>query len=240
MSERKGMDLSHGNDVENVIIIQPLAEEKEDRRFFTVEKMERIFNLSRSFEGLTHRGSMHLFSCGHEPISYIECGGALKIEQIKEHQKKGRLKNAQLIVSCSNHNCKMELGAFMAADQLWNLLFHLMIKQMVPDLQSCNYIDCLQMVKISNSGCDLASKLGMISLSDTIFAGKLDNGYFSESAWLEGFALGFTIQPGVMTLNSCDGFDEWLKFLFLKKMEQIKEMLETSNLFLRGPKTKRG
>ncbi|MCX6742618.1 MAG: hypothetical protein NT116_00085 [Candidatus Parcubacteria bacterium] len=245
MEKREATDLCIESEVRNIVIVQPNYGETKDLRFFDRLDRETILNEAKKFHYLHHLGTMSLTFNGEEPQSYVSCGGILSIKQTIDDSKswmKCLQRRPSLMLTCSNKRCNMELWTYLPADQLWNFLFHLMIKQMIPDMKTCYYLDCRQMVhnQESRSGLDLVSRLGTISLTENILFGHIDNGEFSPVMEFEPdkFAIGFTIQPGVETLNGCDELDEWLKFLFLKKIEQITEVHEKTNLFLRGPKTK--
>ncbi len=145
-----------------------------------------------------------------------------------------------LRLSCSNPNCRMDIrsNVFKDITDISNLIFHLMLKQMVPNLPTLNYVDCSK--KQDGEGKKFADvrALGVISLALEDFWGFVHNGYFSDLTTSK-FALGFMFAPGMLTETGCGGYDSWLQLLVEKKFEHLAQLHRSMTPSLIGPKSVR-
>jgi len=234
--ERRWSDLSVSNrgDGLYLILAQPGLMRGLGKSALDSELMQKIFDQTMALENLTHAGIMlttDQWENKGKPIHFKNCGGDLKF--LPAQPDDSRFVSANLLIVCNK--CEMKVGIELSREQVSNVLLHLMIKQIVPWLGTCNFTDCNRGSSHFSWGEQVNEEwirnLGLISLID-----RFGHGWAGDSA-NEWWALGFMLMPGMNTWASCDGFDNWLRFLFLKKMEQIKSVLEINNLLLRGPKS---
>lgn len=230
---------------ENIILLQPQTSVGHDKSFFLQPKSEEVFVMVYkdvvSLTSLVHITSVHCYNYESDPgkplSSGPNCNGIITFKvATKETQAKGFGEKTQIV--CSNPSCGMKLTSRLTIPEISNVMFHLMIKQMMPSLATCNYVDCSATEETMNLNSENAEKiraLGLISLSSKTASGVVQNGYFTGH---ENFSIGFTFMPGMNTINGCDGFDRWFRFLIAKKFEQLKQQHQTSLAALLGPKTR--
>ncbi|OHB16544.1 MAG: hypothetical protein A2605_03435 [Candidatus Zambryskibacteria bacterium RIFOXYD1_FULL_39_35] len=145
-----------------------------------------------------------------ESLDYLYCGNLF--EASVDH-------NGCLAWHCEN--CKTKMRFFhIKRDRAPNILLHLLLKQMIPTLRTCNYI--------------WTEKTGVISVLDNALAYKPDSQGDAQPSWKAG--LGFTFMPGMHTLENLGGFDEWLRYLVQIKFDQLQEVAESQLPRLIGPK----
>ena|GEM_PF-6319012 len=229
------------------VIIQPaLTKGSNDEWIIRSSQMQEIINSSKEFTGFLHVGCLKTGTIygNVEPAGFKSCQGALvvksgivPIEPFESRYPEPWQKQVNLTISCTH--CRMELFTTLTSQELRSVIFHLMVKQMIPNFPACNYIDCNQFERssiLSSQEAGAICDLGLLSLSPDILLGS-DGLYFLEERNWHG--LGFMLKQKMNTLYDCDNFSEWLKFLVVKKMEQIQETLEFTESLLRGPKSKR-
>jgi len=233
----------------NVIIARPeLAGllKREQERIHDLNAMSMVFENAYSLHGLKHAGLLTIDSYARDPLCFAPCKGNLIFYSARElqsinklgerkdsllYQRPNLVTDSNMAVVCDDHECKAEFVLNLTREQCQSLIFHLMIKQMIPALQSCCYIDCSK--KEDDYQQQEIRQLGLISLNTDILHGQM-----ALRKNFDWFALGFMLTDKMKTLDSCDGFDQWLKLLFLKKMDQIKQVLDLNSAILRGPKQK--
>lgn len=211
-----------------------------------VELMEKAFKDALGLKGLIHVTSLTCSNYHPDPGEPIglgpQCGSLLKIQPVPDGKKYAWLrdKNSQVLITCSNPSCGMSLGSWLTLAELENLLLHMMLKQMVPDLATCNFVDCTQAecIRLHGGEREAIKRIGLVSVASEVFWGVVVNGYFTSATCqaIDNFGLGFTLVPGMNTRNGCDGFDEWFRFLVQKKFEALKELQRQLVPALLGPK----
>lgn len=240
-------DLPFGVASEHIMLIQPAATRKISKQEFLEkeENFQQVFNDVTALTGLIHAGSLHCYNyCDNpgEPIHLEKCGGTLWINPVTAFKKssfpwlvEGR---ATYVIKCSEGLCGMEMGFQpLAKPEINNLMFHLMLKQMAPSIPTCNYVDCTSTdwVHDEMDKIKCIRELGVVSVASHALWGIISaKNYFASYG--EYYSLGFMLMPGMNTINGCDGFDEWLKFLVKEKFKQLKRQHDEALPFLIGPK----
>lgn len=236
----------------NVIIARPILSDKSEDIFHDPGAMSIILDNACNLQGLKHAGMLTLDRFDSKPHWYEPCGGNLIFFRAREiqalntdhenslfHQRPNLVNDSNMALVCENRKCNAEFVLNLTREQTQSLIFHLMIKQMIPALQSCYYLNCGNkeeydpLDSMDEKKLKLISELGLISLHTEILHGQM-----ALRKNLDWFALGFMLTDKMKTLDSCDGFDQWLKLLFLQKMDQIRQVLDLNSAILRGPKKK--
>jgi hypothetical protein len=203
------------------------------------EPMAKIFSGIMSLQNLTHVGTGLWFKGGADsgpsrPRLHA-CGGILRFELLLENLKALAALNkrfwddeSHLVLSCSK--CNMKFGIHAQEVELKNIIFHLMLKQMMPDLPFCNFLNC--------SDIRALELHGVISLS----ARNLCTGDYPEF-WphhdhypRSDASLAFRIASGMDTQSGFCDLDGWASLLMIKKFVQMKEILASLPSELLGPK----
>lgn len=241
--ERPMSDLPHRIGGERIIIVQPQITVGMEKSALANPADENLFQriFARIFWGqvLIHAGSLQCdnnFTTPGCPIHFKPCGGELSTagEPPKWLRDMGW---GGLFFSCSNPACQMELGSRLVTSELQNIMLHLALKQMFTRAPFCNYVDCDQRQfddLLHGEMLKNIQELGVIAVASELMFGKMDNGYFGEHPFR--FSLGFMLMQGIRTLYGFDGYDEWVNFLFSKKMEQINSVWSSMKPFLLGSK----
>lgn len=240
------LPLKIGND--SILLFQPVntadggTNYHNDREF-----LERAFNEAASLTGLIHVCS---FSCSsqNDELGGLfslgpQCGGRLILQPTQSVESlRSRCAANQVALTCSNPACHMEVTSTECPTEqdLLNLVLHLMLKQMVPNLPVANYLDCS--IKEGNhlmkeGEGDAIRALGLIAIASEFLWGTVSNGYFGT--FPERFGFGFMLAPGMQTAEGCGGYDQWLKLLVEKKFESLKEVYRSLAPLLLGPKLPR-
>jgi hypothetical protein len=244
-SEKKSRD-------EQIILIQPKLTPKPAKAEigrWDDSTLDAVFKSTLSLDMLVHTGFLicDMFNYKHDkmgmPVYFDYCGGDLRITKIKQHtQHDDFLKElggySELAITCSNPKCEMLLGTKFSKIELRNVLLHLMLKQMIPNLATCNYVDCSGLREgdlLPERDYKSIRALGLVSVISESMWGKFKSEHFTIIRG-EHASLGFTLKPGINSANSCDGLDNWLKFLVCKKFSQLKELIDRSGFSLLGPK----
>lgn len=109
-------------------------------------------------------------------------------------------------------------------EELPNLFLHLLLKQVVPDLPTCNYIH------LENG---IGGELGTIAIAGDELGINPQGGTGTMAS------LGFTLMPGMRTLHNLGQFEEWLKALLAIKYQQLEAAAKSLLPELLGPKPHR-
>lgn len=261
MEKERFSDLASQHEGYRIIVIKPrlidhyppkeeLLEQEKLPAYRTPEQslLKMLYEEVLSLRGLKHDCSLLCsgeFATG-EPIAYYSCGGSLEFRMMPLSPRYDwlREREKEILVTCTQPNCHMEIGISWSISELREAMFHLMLKQMVPGLPTCNYIDCT--LKRKNFSYLLAEeqmsakriqRLGLISLIPDICWGKIKKGPFGDHVY--DFSLGFMLMPGMETTEGFDGFDRWVRFLIEKKFRRLHKQLKALTPQVIGPKTAR-
>jgi hypothetical protein len=145
-----------------------------------------------------------------ESHEYQYCGGLFETANDNE---------GRLTWYCENCNTK---GRFrwIKRPEVPNILLHLLLKQAVPSLRTGNYI--------------WTEETGVVSLLHEALLYKPDSQGETPPSWIAN--LGFVFMPGMHTLESLNGFEEWLRYLVKIKFDQLMEMHQSLLPGIVGPK----
>jgi hypothetical protein len=207
------------------------------------KRMTQAFEDAFHCEGLRHVRSFQWDYSKDEnggPFALgAECGGNLRIVDSKTLEWFKSEKSANTIaLTCTNPNCGMALrsGSYRTKESLSNLMLHMMLKQMAPELKTLNFADCSQRQRpLIQGNLEEAHRIGLISVAHQEFWGNIKR--TSPNALTEGlYCLGFTLMMGLKTADDCDGQDQWLRFLLEKKFEALHKHHDASSSILFGPK----
>ena len=186
---------------------------------------------------LCHLGWLEIYSYdpeGSRPMSIEPCGGELIITpNFPEGHRPQKIKKnkGRLYVNCTNPQCGLELGICSSAEEVDNIMFYLMLKQMIPQARFCNFIDCgatldedfpLAYADPIDQRARLSQLrgLGLVSLQTKFFWGFRSQE--NPLCW-DIFPLGYILMPGMNTVEDPGIFDSWLKRLHKLRVERIKE-----------------
>lgn len=232
------------------------------------KKLEETFKkLSRdivSLKDLVHVGTLHYnntSTSGAIIDGWLGCGGVLEFsaEKILSSEKPnscpymglGERAGIQTHLYCCGGQCQMHLAGYETLPELQNLILHLAIKQIVPELKTCNFLNCQLQVAHFDTTDWAIGKLGTISFKGEVFSGGIILGKQSEDLFpllktsllgyeSQGWGMAFMLIPGMATGFGFDGLDQWLKFLLLEKFEQLETLSERLPEFFLCPKQTRG
>ena len=244
-------DLQRVIETEKVVIVQS---QKLTAEFYASLKEKKFNGVADDvFRGIfdsildLHLAHVGFLACDNQhsnepgtPFHFISCGGILTITAEMPDADFSWLKSPErgnLFITCSNPACKMTLASNRELSELQNILFHLMLKQMFPTLNFCNYVACDQkrdnLVREEDYPKEI-QELGMVAVASEILSGIINNGYFSKRR--EQYSFGFMLMPGMNTLYGFGGFDGWARFLISKKMEQLADIEKSMRSKILGPK----
>ena len=225
--ELNDTDLSLGNGM-GFVVLQPIETEgmKGVANMDQPDKWalnRRIINGLQNAHRFVHVGNFSIatakegFPCYPESREYHSCGGIIEVKRSDSRPEPK--------IECSL--CPIDaLFYHLKLGELPDLLLHLLMKQMFPNLPTCNYFYC----EPDKPG----GELGMMAVAEDILglkrAGSL--GFWTAS-------LGFVLMPGMRVLDSFGGFDTWARFLVELKFEQIRSSHESLLPALIGEQSKR-
>lgn len=185
------------------------------------EGFREIYQDITACRNLKHAGTMYFGSSGYLPgqyaltsIGFTPCGGNVLLEEHEEKSSTGKWFGKK--ITCLNHK-GMVLKAKRSMGDMGNLMLHLALKQIVPALNFCNYIDC-GFEGASEARIEIdeeARQLGVVAFMRSAFISDLSG----------GGNFGFILMPGMRTTMGCDGFDKWLQYLVLRKFWQLRDFL---------------
>lgn len=166
---------------------------------------------------LTCSGEHDSYQTQGQPIRFVWCGG------------KALLSRSRWII-CDR--CTMAFQSQYDNERFQNAMFHLMLKQMVPDLPCCNFVDG----SITPASDGLTSKelnairlLGVIAVDCCLRDSSIHR--------KRPYRLGFTFMPGIRTrTHGPEEFGSWLQYLVFRKFQQLEELHEIELPMLFGPK----
>jgi len=213
-----------------------------------------------SLKDLVHVGTLHYNNTSAKGTivdGWLGCGGVLKFSAEKKlnswppYMGLGERAGTQTHLYCLGGRCQMHLAGLETLPELQNLLLHLAIKQMVPELKTCNFLNCqLQVAHFDPTECAIG-KLGTISFKGEVFSEGIISGKQSEELFphlktsllgyeSQGWGMAFMLSPGMATGSDFDGLDQWVKFLLLEKFKQLETLSERLPEFFLGPKPTSG
>lgn len=190
-----------------------------DGKFFS-----SIVDTTIHFMDMHHTGMLTL-SGGHsstqtqgQPLKFVRCGGKAYIV-------------GHSWISCDK--CTMVFQILQYDNERFkNTMFHLMLKQMVPGLPCCNFVDCSVTPETDNL---TAKKLVAIRSLGVVAVDCCLQGLPGKAEEGKHYGLGFTLMPGMCT-HGPEGLGPWLQYLVCRKFQQLKELHETKLPMLFGPK----
>jgi hypothetical protein len=248
---RKFSDLPFMPGHEKVIVLQPSAARLLKKGTFYQHPDNRdalyasvLSDLERPVNFLVHAGS---FTCyryqdnpGEASIVGPSCGGAVHIRPVwKSVAPDAKFqRDYKTIITCGNRDCKMTLGSRLDITEWPNVLFHLALKQMVPDLPTLNYTNCLAKeeghTEQQRKDLEAVRAFGVVSIASEIVCGIIDNGFFDKFDSV--YSIGFMLVPGMDTCNGCGGVVRWLQLLVQEKFKRLKDEHNQKLSWLIGPK----
>ena len=253
MSYIKYSDLPSKSVDERILLFQPrttipanvpIATESQGQP--SEKYLKQVFDDAVNLTGLVHVCSLLCKSGFSEHAGPFavgpRCGGNLVLQT--RAARSGNKESTEIALTCDGDGCNMDVTYIMDKTKrgLSNLLLHLMLKQMVPNLASLNHVDC-GLKKASyfdpehRQEGEYINGLGLISIASEAVWGNVENGFF-ESPELSGsrFTFGFMMEKGMQTADGCGGHDKWLQLLVRKNLESLKEIHSLLTPFLCGPK----
>lgn len=170
---------------------------------------------------LTCSGATSMVQSQGEPLEFVPCGGPARLD-------------GDTIV-CDACNTAF---SFIGSDfkNLRNIMFYLMLKQMVPDMRFCNFVDCSltpesKRFAYDNPELEAIRSLGVVAVHRCLL-------YLSPGA--EGVrhaGLGFMFAPEMRTrTKGLRKFGPWLQYLMCEWYNRIKASEDDTREFRYGPK----
>ncbi|MBU4332424.1 hypothetical protein KKD19_01525 [Patescibacteria group bacterium] len=252
MSKYRFSDLPFDGGIgQEIVVVQPGPTASLDKENFLARgEFESVFAAVMGDNALVHTGTLHCVD-GGEPLRFNECGGFLyrdvhplcSIHPLQNRVYVDLEKDGWPAFHCAG--CDTTATPKMTKREFKDLMLHLMIKQMVPSWFACNYTDCSQMSEDYHPRGKEAIRelqaLGVISIAPKILWGLSPENASREQSGHCGImghhSLGFMVMPGTRSLtHGCDGFDEWLKLLFIKYREHISDWNKAATKSALGPR----
>jgi len=231
-------------------IFQPQATagmEIADFRLMSYQDLEKIWRQVMELQ-FVHVGALAYKESGPDLqiVGFKSCGGAISFSSISSDDRKEKFEWATGLSElgvCQKSDCGLEAG-FMHKAEAQRLLFFLGLKQMFPQLGSCNFINLARCADKRNEKERKTNPLnGLIGVREQTLLYKKaqllpfippDVVYAGDSC-----SIGFTIIEGVNTLDGFGGLDFWTRFLFFKKERFQKKAVENLEHALYGPSPSR-
>ncbi len=214
-------------DYQRIVLLRALDKEEAISRAAFHGIYERVVR----GQDLTHVGFLY---CRHDGVPTLlspDCGGIIQFQR-----QEGR-DEAEMICS----KCKMRLRFVSFAN--FPTVFHsLMLKQIVPGMASCNYIDCVAKGILGTERGKIyqarIKALGLISVFSECLWGYASTEFFpARDDFRPVYSLGFMLRPGINPSAGGDELFEWLQFLVCQGQERIKRLVRDELPFsLFGPR----
>ncbi|GEM_PF-4240626 len=235
MKQKKITDLPFRTDSYVIALLQP--ETIIDLGRLSTGLMAQAFEDSVTKPRMIHVRTLQCDKRG--PFALSEsCGGRITLKNPSEIG----VKHTGIVLACSNPECGLTVASdqYQTLPDLSNLLFHLMLKQMVPDLPTANFIDCnLKEEPLVRGELKDARALGLISVAADYLYGTVEKSLTAGQVRELSCGLGYMFTPGMDTQCDCDGYDAWLQFLVTKKFELLGDQHDALASMLLGPKPAR-
>lgn len=187
--------------------------------------------------------------------NFYPCGGTIAIGEIPNalllndpndrfFSEIQRDKNFRMYLWCSG--CQTLVGLAVAPDELPHLMYHLMLKQLAPEIPSLRFVDTERLKGVRGDSIEEEAKaLGIISLAPNILYGPADPGWrfprpnSSEGIFLwnnrkQSLDLGFTLGAGICPPSGIEG--KLLRLLVYEKFQQLKQEADRHQGRLLGSK----
>lgn len=186
-----------------------------------------IFRDSMNLLGLIHKGML-------SNARFNPCGGLLTFMRMAEAKNvDSRLAGGEIYVQCSGP-CKRNFATNFTREQLQSILFSLMLKQMVPQLHTCDLID------FGLSAGYKMRQLGLISVTDDVFLGL--EGHIGVESYkyliLDHYGLGFMLIPGMSAKAAYGELGPWLQLLAAEQHHRFGRMLDELKTLSLGPRSR--
>jgi hypothetical protein len=218
-----------------IIVVQSMATLDLTTEDFFSRDSEFFGAVSRSLAELRliHVGSLHadLYDDPRERgrvVHHLPCGGILTVKS--DLRKEG--------MKC---DCGVDLKVVQQSTliSLADTLFFLALKQVFPFLPMLNYLDCQRApvgYHIGDNGHEGIKQLGMVSVARRVLYGCVRDVYFRDTiSPVNGYDLGFTVIPGMDTLNGCGQAEMWSRFLQVEYLARMGRLLNNLSPLMMGP-----
>lgn len=250
MSHPKYSDLPFEVGSEEVIVVQPehtLGMSYEcflgkGEKFF-----QEVFNDVITFQRLQAIGMLRCYMYGDDigrPSHFESWKEYLTMEPISRQAPDWLRGQGDTLVSCKHQygrNTNLVMPYWFASMDIADIMFHLMMKQMVPQLHTCNWVDCSRWKRdlmldqhLTEDEARRIQGLGFMSIVSQCFWG--DIGGCEKFLNLDRYSLGFVLMPGMDMRAGCGGFDEWLRFLVAQKYKRDVEHHKSQLTHIAGPR----
>ncbi len=177
------------------------------------------------FVGLIHEGWLSCDKHG-EPIAFQPCGEFIDLCPLKESDPAWlQRQDVRFILQCSNPLCQTSLGLrdFSTRSEAGRLMLDLMIKQMFPNLNMLNFVNCGDKEWPTPKAREVCPQVGVIALAAEALVGMVPNSFFKHHT-LHSYGLGFTLALGMETTVNFGGYDAWARFLMTRREEAFKRL----------------
>lgn len=241
-----------GSGLDVVVIAPAFFETMGQEEFSTGALFERTVDDVIDLRNLRH---VAMLSCSGafgdykqtqgEPASFTPCGGQLNFLPLPrwDHwltsKEVSGLSSVDGYLSCTQ--CRMEMiTPRYTRQQLESAMFFLMLKQMVPMLSTCNFVDCSILPDRhyrSSEDAALVRSLGVVAIDQCLW-GALR--WFSDLGTTDHCGLGFTLLKDIQTNTKGPGvMGKWHQYLDCRWHQRIIEVESQTNQLRLGPKSVR-
>lgn len=239
MEKRKFSDLIINDDRPETpqgcaILVQPTLTQNISKQDFVragEDFFKEVWDRITTPEGLTHVCSLSYiqewFKRKTEGMIDNQCGKHLMFQNIDEPSTGTKRYRTHIFCHCGK-SFKTELSK----KELGETMLHLALKQMVPGLTCCNFLDWNTLE--TDSLLPAEEKIGLVSLLHRVLWRESKRELSWGSAGFYGLA--FRLLPGMNTHDSCDGLDPWLQFLVKQYSEHVWNVLQRTRASVCGPK----
>jgi hypothetical protein len=249
MSQEKYTDLPR-NERSDIAVIQPGSTFGLRRRSFLNDPdwIQNAFYDVYDFHNIRHVGTLTCNPYGRHtvvPKDFKQCGGKINVsDDLKAvHQLEGVISSfsqRDFSLHCDNPSCDLLLitTQYVRYQQFRNMLLHLMLKQVVPEAEFCNFIDCSRAPRFPDASPEIlktTQSLGFLAVTKCLW-GVLNN-HSNTLHHAESHILAFMLTQGMdIREEGCGAWSSWLQYLVCQKFIKDKELYKSLSEDFLGPK----
>lgn len=229
------------SDIRDIVVVQPGSTFSVDPIWIaTSDEWSRAFYDVSDWLNVRHVGTLTLSQHADGPDHLCHCSGQI---EVRDERTSDFCKRSQrdFILTCTNCAMSLVTDQYMLYREFRGIVLHLMLKQMVPDLACCNFVDCSGVqpgLVLIKQKADMMRQLGFLSVYAGLW-GKLNNPD-SIPDHTKHYGLGFMLMPNMhIRQEGCGAWSQWLQLLVHQKFLTLKELGDNLRPELLGPKPAR-
>lgn len=231
---------------QTVLVVQPKAIAELDaaelpRRMKDEHFLAETARQVMAFYNMVHVGTLTFRPCTSvcsiavSDLQFQACGGLLTsfgsgAEERWACAKKKKACDFSLLEVCGDDPGKRR-----------NVMLHLLLKQMVPQMSACNYLDCRLIraedfrFKPDQEELRAVRRLGLIALADQAVFTKQKSSSPNTTIHCR-CTLGVLFAAGMNTQGGCEGYSNWLQLLVAMRHQMLLQLHNEFLPLLVGPK----